>query len=386
MDTVKALNRFRMSVTRDDRAFRILCYLYKDQRLSEKDLSTKTGIEPPILRILLRALYQADFLKVEENENYKLTQFGEGCLHELGVDKFIAPALVDEVADEKEAASIKYFIKWNFAYEPEKSRAISDTIRCLRFYVDSSPSMDARRKNMLIWTTLIHPDSKLRLIIKNPRVNDTEKIQFLSGIQDFEPNFWNTCKRSTQLIDESDAMFMRVAKSDLHTERFSEAVIDYSVLRLSNFVATREDDEVLEKYFRSSESAVSKLLRAIQLSAPSIFQVLGAFAGTLAPVILGAAVTGDFLDVFEQLVSSKLQKKGAQQRTSGAVSPSLANFDSNDGEVPTSMVETVIASLRHDRQRLAPALATATKIQRDELRKIIVEMARTIEKKKNKAG
>jgi hypothetical protein len=270
MDVVRALNRYRKTITTDSNAFQILCYVYKDRTATEDLLRSCIDIPAVQLKNSIRELFQADLLRLDDDNGFILTPFAESILSELGVDRLIAPFIIDEISSsESELKELKHFINISFQLEPELARYTTISLRNVRVFLSHSSELSAQDKDWLVWSALIHPDSKLRLILKNDRYSFSEFLTTFRHEQThLVPNITAKFSAACQLLDETDALMLRASTDVIKLSEFSRISVHVLGLRLWNYCESLDRDSLLEKCFQANQSVVNSLVRLIEDISP----------------------------------------------------------------------------------------------------------------------
>jgi hypothetical protein len=313
MDTVKALNTYRKSIASDANAFEVLCLIYKDEKVSESELRESVTISAAKLKQTLRELYQSNLLNLASSNRYFLTPFAEGLLSKMGVDKLVISFLLQEVADEPVARKLQNFVDWTHGFEPERTQSTLRSLRNFRSFVGAFKAPEDER-NSLLWLCAVHPDSQVRVVLKNRLLpskllseglenNQTSATARQEALEDAE--------RAATILDELDAALV-TSCSKVWEEKdysFSSKLVSSLTFRYFNYIASPERDHILEAcHVRMRDENRTKLTESILARFPNFdrwIQTIEYFFPFRLPV---ASMEG-FLEIVDRVLSAKISAR-----------------------------------------------------------------------------
>ncbi len=268
VNTVKLLHFYRKSIVRDERAFLILHALYKNDTSLESDLVSETGMEVFQIKSAVRDLYNANLINVEDRESYSLTSFAQSVLCELGADKVVLPFLISEVADESDFGDLNWLANTIVELEPSHATWLSNSYKTLKRYLsDNAVSEEDRRR--LVWASVIHPDSKIRVLFKNPDVPRDALTSWVFSIsqENFSPSVHISVRidNAMKALDASDAFIFECCASEKISRKLDITFVHHlTSLRFWNFASSASSrDHLLEACIRSSPRAAGTIYDAV---------------------------------------------------------------------------------------------------------------------------
>jgi hypothetical protein len=278
LDTVGLLKRYRTSITADEQSFAILSWLYRNEIADEETLSEYTQIGRIELRNVIRRLFQSNLVAMSDPNSYAFTTVSERILSGLGADRFVACDLVNEIASDQDNEVLQNFIRFSMDYEPELARLTTIRYRNLRNYLAHTKGVSKDRRIILLWTTALHPDSKLRIVLGNHCLSQNaltkliaqqnvsgSNLELTSSI-DFSIAFVYLTK-SLVCLEESDAFLVSaVADETAPLKTLSRTATDLLVLRFYNYYSPDYRDSILESSFKNDHHAIRRVLNRLRTS------------------------------------------------------------------------------------------------------------------------
>lgn len=304
MDTVKALNSYRKSITGDESAFEVLCLLYRTASATEQDLRSWTGIKKPTLKAKLRELYQADLLKAGSGESFFLTPLAETVLSELEVDRLVISVLVNEITSKAEADRFSHFTDWVWRTEPERRKSTVHHLRNLRKFLDTQ-EFGSDDRTYLLWLCAVQPDSRVRLILKNELTSVNAAL-----IDDSRNHLWadavQSANQAAALLDQMDTVLAHACTDAIPQQSLTDKLMNVLTFRYINYAFSPERDHVLETYHSQFSSAGRDSLQAtMSAKFPFLERVVEIF--THQSQQQGSHIKESFFSLVDRVLSTKIR-------------------------------------------------------------------------------
>jgi hypothetical protein len=258
MDIVRALNLYRKSIVDDEIAFEILYFLCKDGATSEPDIERSTGVDPRVLKDVLRELYQANFVRLQPGYRFALTFFGEEALFQTGAGEIVAPFLIDEVISGENASWSRMLAEIAFNAEPERARLATQSLRNLRIFLSHHWDTPKNVRSSLV-LNCISPTSSVfgELLVKKLTEGTSENLVFhFFGHGSYEKQ-WDSLSEyyseQSPLSRDADKVLLSACSRNPYVGDISDDVARYLSFRVYNYINSSERDSVLEFCYPRTE-------------------------------------------------------------------------------------------------------------------------------------
>ncbi|MGF0539896.1 hypothetical protein ACQQ2Q_17995 [Agrobacterium sp. ES01] len=292
MKVVDSLKKYRTSVFHDENIFTLLCWLYQSGPSTLRDILENFSLDEILMRSMVRDLYKDNLLRTKHGERFALTHFAEVILEAVDVDTMVTPFMVDELASEQTARSIKNYISWTKDLESDDRCATVQSLRNLRWFFAAYPDISSFERDKYIWSCVLSPDSRMRSVLRSSIIepNIVVKTYFSNADDIGDGYFILEAKQFGDRLDANDRYILKrqLDDSDEDETRFSE-------FRVFNYLASSRRDAALEaacaferhsspnSSWASSLKLVLKRLSS-KLDASLILELLGFEGGDKNPV------------------------------------------------------------------------------------------------------
>ncbi|TAL29887.1 MAG: hypothetical protein EPN98_19020 [Phenylobacterium sp.] len=369
MDTVGALNRYRMKLAGDPLSFEIMHHIYLDDVVSESKLIETTKAERFSVKKAVRSLFQSNLIFVDHAGNFGLTALGELLICEFGADKVVGPTVLGQIASNKEFEHVNELMQFCHSLEPIYARWTTASFKNVRTYLDRVPHMSEQDRVMLVWSSAIHPDSKARLLLKNTKLSDSDLNTLVvhAGARrsEFSADF-TLWRSAAELWDRSDALLVASCAREEAVHASASVELHLSALRVLNYTTTVSRDHLLEVCVKSSAGAAERLVEGVVNTViPGSATLFGLFRKilTLWPDISRSLRVADIANAIALIVDRKATS-AAGIDDELAISRSRYAMRSLLSDDSATVEHDVIGELKRLKDRLADRpLSVATRTE-----------------------
>lgn len=267
MKVVDILKKYRSSVFQDEHLFTLLCWLHLSGPSTLRDIVEQVSLDEILARKIVRDLYKDNLLRTKQGERFALTDFAEVILEAVDIDAMVTPIMVDELASEQTARSIKSYISWAKDLESDEKSTTVQSLRNLRSFLRTYPDITNVERDRYIWSCVLSPDSRMRSVLRGSSIEPDLIIKTYSSDKFNADNgfFIIEAKQFSDLLDANDSYILARRLNELDEEH-----IRFSEFRVFNYLASSRRDAALEtacafeRHSSSNNSWASPLKRILK--------------------------------------------------------------------------------------------------------------------------
>lgn len=322
MDTVGALNKYKMKLAGDSLSFEILHHIYLDDIVTEAVLLDRTKAEKVQVKKSLRSLYLSNLVSSESSGAFLLTPLGEALASEFGADRIVAPLVLADLGSERDILPARRLFEFCSDFEPEYASWATASFKNTRIYLSQTKDVSPRERENLIWSSGIHPDSKIRIILKNQNLTANDLLglaprssQAARGLAEH----LGSLRIALEALDKSDALFVSSCSSDFSLARgMGREEMHLSALRILNYATTRRPDYLIETCVKASSLAATHMVEGIlNVAAPGSASLFGMFKRILVlwPDISRSLKVADLAGAIALIADKKSRERGQAAET-----------------------------------------------------------------------